>query len=116
MKFLILLLILSISAQPLRAGFCDMEMDAENNQEMSHHMDPSDNDNQGGHDCCGSDDGDSQEGCDSEMNCGFCFVSVSAVPGMARVSPQWAQEYSLVFSSGFILPSHSPPPFRPPIS
>lgn len=40
MKFLILFLVLAISAQPLQAGFCDMDMGK--NQETPHHMDMSD--------------------------------------------------------------------------
>jgi len=111
MKLLILFLIVAISAQPLQAGFCDMDM--EKSQESSHHMELSDQD---GHDCCDSDDSDTQEGCDGEMNCGFCFASVSALPSMIKMSATWTHDYSQGFSSGVVLPSHSSPPFRPPIS
>jgi len=38
MKLLILILVLATSAQPLQAGFCDMDM--EKNQETSHHIYP----------------------------------------------------------------------------
>jgi hypothetical protein len=110
MKLLILFLIVAISAQPLQAGFCDMEM--EEGQESSHHMEPSE---QTGHDCCGSDASGAQEGCDGEMNCGFCFASVSALPGMIRINATWTINFSPDISSGVVLPSHSSPPFRPPI-
>ena len=49
MKFLILILVLAISAQPLQAGVCDMDM--EQSQETTHPMDMSGSD---GHDCCDS--------------------------------------------------------------
>ena len=111
MKLLILFLIVAISAQPLQAGFCDMDM--EKSQETSHHMDQSEPD---GHDCCDSDDSDKQEGCDGEMNCGFCFASASALPGMIKINATWTLHFSRNFSSGVVLPSHSSPPFRPPIS
>jgi len=111
MKFLILILVLAISAQPLQAGFCDMDM--EKSQESSHHMDHSD---QKGHDCCDKDNTDSQEGCDSDMNCGPCYVSVSALPGLVKVNPAWGQHYFPDLASGVALLSHSSPPFRPPIS
>jgi hypothetical protein len=111
MKFLILILVLAISAQPLQAGFCDMNM--EKNQESSHHMDHSDEVN---HDCCDSNDADKQEGCGNEMNCGPCFVSVSMLPSLLKVNPTWGSHHSLDLSSGIVLPSHSSPLFRPPIS
>jgi hypothetical protein len=113
MKFLILILVLAISAQPLQAGFCDMDMDMEKSQETSHHMDNSDDD---GHDCCDKNDTDSQEGCGSEMNCGPCFVSVSTLPSLMKVIPVWGHLHYQDLSSDVVLPSHSSPPFRPPIS
>jgi hypothetical protein len=111
MKLLILFLVLAISAQPLQAGFCDMEL--EKNQQTPHHMDMSDSQ---GHDCCDTDDSDTREGCDSGMNCGMCIVSVSALASIPKVTPVWSQPFYRNFPSGMILPSHSSPPFRPPIS
>jgi hypothetical protein len=57
MKFLILILVLAISAQPLQAGFCDMDM--EKSQKTSHHMEHYDHD---AHDFCVSDDTGLQKG------------------------------------------------------
>jgi hypothetical protein len=111
MKLLILFLVLAISAQPLQAGFCEMDMGK--NQQTSHHMDKS---NDAGHDCCDSEDPDSQEGCDNGMNCGMCFVNASALPSVMRFTPTWEHGYSTDFLSTLVLPSHSSPPFRPPIS
>ena len=111
MKFLILMLVLTISAQPLQAGFCSMDMASD--QESSHHMEASANND---HDCCDSDDSNSQEGCDGEMDCGFCFVSVSALHHTIKINPAWVHQYSRGFLSNVVYPSHSSPPFRPPIS
>jgi len=111
MRILILLLVLAISTQPLQAGFCDM--DSEKGQESSHHMQDSEN---AGHDCCDTDDSESQDGCDGEMKCGFCFANLPAIPNALKFSSSWLSHFSLDLSSGVILPSHSSPPFRPPIS
>jgi len=111
MRILILLLVLAISTQPLLAGVCDMDMDK--SQESSHHMQDSEND---GHDCCDSDESDTEDGCDGEMKCGACFANLSALPDIIKLSSSWDSHFSLDLSSGVILPSHSSPPFRPPIS
>lgn len=111
MKLLILFLVLAISAQPLQAGFCDMGL--EKDQQTPHHMDMSDS---AGHDCCDSEKSDSPEGCDGGANCGMCFVSVSAIPSIIKINASWGQPIYHEISSGVTLPSHSSPPFRPPIS
>jgi hypothetical protein len=109
MRFLIIMLVLAIGAQPLQAGSCDMETD----QESSHHMDQSINT---GHDCCDSDKPDAPPNCDSEMHCGYCTSAVSSLPLAFRIDNGWMSAYSLNLSSGLVAPSHSSPPFRPPIS
>ena len=114
MKFLILILVLAISTQPLQAGFCDGDM--EKNQETSHNMDQMNHSDHESHDCCDSDDSDSQEGCDSAMKCGFCSANVPALPIILKLNSAWAHQYYLDFSAEFVLPSHSSPLFRPPIS
>ena len=111
MKVLIFILVLAISAPPLQAGFCDMDMGK--NQQKSHHMAKSE---KADHDCCDPDRTDSPEGCDSGMDCGFCFVHATALPSVMKFTPTWERIYSVNFSSGLVLPSHSSPPFRPPIS
>ena len=110
MKILVLILVLAISAQPLQAGACDMDM--EKSQESTERMDMAGSD---GHDCCDTEDSDSDEGCGAGMHCGMCFVSVSAISSIPRVVPIWSHPVYLESSSGLILPSHSAPPFRPPI-
>ena len=109
MKVLILILAMAISTHPLLVGACAME----SNQEASHQMDQTDD---RGHDCCDSDQDEQQEGCDGEMQCGSCGTTVSALPDVFKVSARWENQHSLNISSGLVLPSHSSPPFRPPIS
>ena len=111
MKFLVLILVLAISAQPLQAGACDMDM--EESQETTHHMDMS---GSNGHDCCETEETETDEGCDTGMNCCMCFVSVSAISSIPRVVPLWSHPAYHEASTGVMLPSHSSPPFRPPIA
>ncbi|MBT8052338.1 MAG: hypothetical protein KJN69_00425 [Gammaproteobacteria bacterium] len=108
---MVFILALAISAQPLQAGFCDIG--GEKNPETAHHMEQS---KQVKHDCCGSDDSDASEGCDGNMDCGVCFVSVYAIPSLSRINAFWAHPYLPDVTSGVIPPSHTSPPFRPPIS
>jgi hypothetical protein len=109
MRFLILMLVLAISAQPLQAGSCDMDV----GQEASHHSEQSEDT---GHDCCDPDDSESPQGCDGNMNCGFCSANVPALSRTLKVTAVWANSHSPGITSGVVLPSHSSPPFRPPIS
>ena len=111
MKYLTFVLVLLISIQPLQAGYCDMETGQEAPQTMDHSDD-------GSHDCCDSDDSDNsdfQSECDGMMHCGSCHASVSTLPSILKFNTRWATSYSPELSSGFELPSHSTPPFRPPI-
>ena len=109
MKFLTLLLVLVISAQPLQAGFCDMDL----GQNTSHHPEQADDTDHG---CCDTDDSESLQDCDGKMHCGFCSANASALPDTLKVKATWVNYYSPGLSSGVVLPSHSSPPFRPPIS
>lgn len=116
MKFWSLILVLAIIAQPVQAGFCDMDM--EMNQETPHHMvlsDPDESD-RAGHDCCGSDEPESSDGCGSDMDCGSCFAGVSAIPNLARIPVAFGHQHTPGLISGVVLPSHTSPLFRPPIS
>ena len=109
MKILLLFLIITIGAQPLQAGFCDMETD----QDTAHHM----NHHEGGEKpCCESDPTETQIDCSSEMQCGFCNASVSTVLAISNFNVSWLHDHSGSLSSGVIALSHSSPPFRPPIS
>jgi hypothetical protein len=109
MKFMILFLILAISIQPLQAGFCDMEA----GQDITHNMEHADD---GNHDCCDSDDSGSLTECESMMHCGSCHAAYSSLPTIYKFNAGWVTHYFLGSSSGGVFPSHSAPPFRPPIA
>lgn len=111
MRILVLVLVLAISAQPLQAGACDMGVGQ--SQEIGQDVDMSGSND---HDCCDSEETDSDEGCSAGMHCGMCFVSVSAIHSIPRVVPFWSHPVYRESSTGAILPSHSSPPFRPPIA
>lgn len=122
MKVLILFLVLAISIQPLQAGSCAVDMGKapqgqhQTSHKMDHEMDHEmDHSGGGGHDCCKTDGADSPHGCDNTMNCGFCFVHASALPSVMKLALTWEHNYSVDFTTGLVLPSHSSPPFRPPI-
>jgi hypothetical protein len=113
MRFLTLILILAISAQPLQAGFCVMGME----QGQSVAMDMSTDMNHGeNHDCCETDTPEAQENCEGGTHCGHCTVASPALPSVLRVPVAWLPAGEFAFSAGLLLPSHSSPPFRPPIS
>lgn len=117
MKLWILILVLAISAQPVQAGSC--AMGGEKGQETMHHMDAMEMDHEDHerHSCCDSDESDpADSGCDGNMNCGPCFVSVSMISSLARVSAEFFHQAAPAVPSGVILPSHTAPPFKPPIS
>ncbi|MGD9020348.1 MAG: hypothetical protein PVJ71_03420 [Lysobacterales bacterium] len=113
MRLLVFILVLAVSAQPLQAGFCDMDM--ENGQEKSHYDDGAIDD---GHDCCDTDETDVQQeqGCGGNMHCAPCFVSAPVLPVMARLQLDWSPQNPQGMVSGLILAAHASPPFRPPIS
>jgi hypothetical protein len=113
MRLLTLVLILAISAQPLQAGFCAMGMD----QGQAAGMDLSmDTDHGGGHDCCETESSEPEATCDGGSHCGHCTVASPALPSVLRVPVAWPSAGEFEFSAGVLLPSHSSPPFRPPIS
>ena len=113
MRILTLILILAVSAQPLQAGFCAMGMD----QGQSAPMDmPLDMDHGDSHDCCETESSEAEENCEGGSHCGHCTVASPALPSVLRVPVAWLPVGEFEFSGGVLLPSHSSPPFRPPIS
>lgn len=115
MRLLILILILAVSAQPLQAGSCAMGMGQGQAVDMDMAMD-TDMDHGDGHDCCDPDTTDVEQSCQGGSHCGHCTVASPMLPSVFRVPVAWhpAGEYEV--STGILLPSHSSPPFRPPIS
>jgi hypothetical protein len=113
MRILTLILILAISVQPLQAGHCDMGSEQGAAQDASHHMDMG---TAAGHDCCdtGADSGGGD--CAGGFYCGPCATVVPLTTEFPRIAPLWQRSYVAESTSGVILPSHSSPPYRPPIA
>jgi len=123
MKILILFLVLTITAQPLQAGTCDMDTNSARGSAMNmdHPMDHAMRHDVGSaqhqkHDCCDSGKTDSQDSCDNAMNCGMCLAGHLAIPtgirlGLPPVDHGAATPVVTRFSSRPIFP-----PLRPPIS
>jgi len=88
-------------------------MDMEKSQETSHHMEHSDD---GNYDCCDSDDSGSQSECESSMHCGPCHAFFSTLPSAYKFNSSGVTHCSSELTSNVELPSHSAPPFRPPIA
>jgi hypothetical protein len=116
MKLLVAMLVLMIAAQPVQAGFCDMDLsgDSTSHADMQHRMDAENS----AHDCCqsshvGSDPG-RDNGC-SDMPCGTCVAGVQAISPAASLPALAPVGVYIDLHEGVITPSHSSPPFRPPI-
>lgn len=112
MKLLAAMLVLMIAAQPVQAGFCDMDLsgDSSSHAGMQHGMDT----DSSAHDCCQSPDRDRDMGC-SDMPCGTCVAGVLAIPPASSLPALTPVGALINLYEGVITPSHSSPPFRPPI-
>jgi hypothetical protein len=112
MKLLAATLVFMIAAQPVQAGFCDMEMDSDAAAGPGqHHPEKASDD----HGCCDPSDGDDRLPCSERMHCGSCSTGVAAIP--IAVVPATAPEWTAppVMNAGVLAPSHASPPYRPPI-
>jgi hypothetical protein len=116
MKFVASLLVLFLVAQPLQAGFCAMEMAGQPAAQSSmKHMHGGMERSQS-HDCCKQQAPKQKHDCSSSNHCGACAAGHSAVPVRAAALqiPESIYRFSVVEPG--LPPSHSSPPFRPPIS
>ena len=114
MKFVSALLVLMIAAQPVQAGFCDMESGGDTAAQAGQQHHPGES--SGDHGCCDPTDSDSGTTCSDRMHCGFCAGTAAALPmgPVLAAPPDWATPLPL--SGGIIAPSHASPPYRPPIA
>ena len=111
MKFLAFILVLALSAPPLQAGVCDMDIEQsqESGQSMAH---PGADD----HACCDPEPVDEPQSCEGGMDCCPCYVSASVLPTLPRVAAGPPSSLVADRLTGDLLPSHGTPPYRPPIS
>jgi hypothetical protein len=108
MKILILILALFMTVPPVQAGVCDMDQ----GQISSNMVDSK-------HDCCPEDDAATQEeekACDGQLHCGVCTAGTVAVLPMSDSPVTWEKQYVCRLLTASLAPSHTSPPYRPPIS
>jgi hypothetical protein len=113
MKFLAAILVCMIAAQPVQAGFCDMDMGRDSSPDagQQHHPDgPSD-----GHACCDPEDDSEGSTCSDRMHCGSCATGVAAILPAYLPASLPVLAGPLPLSGGVIAPAHDAPPYRPPI-
>lgn len=111
------ILVLMIAAQPVQAGFCDMEpsggapqpmgMQHEGMQHETGHDGAS-------HDCCAAASPESGPGCDTFDQCGSCMAGTAAVPTLNTPYAVPAFGSRALLATDQVLPSHASPPYRPP--
>ena len=113
MKLLAALLVFMIAAQPVQAGFCAMDLSggSADTAPMQHHPEGDADD----HGCCEPPATEDDTCCGDRLDCGFCTAGVSAVVGSETTSLAPASHSLLTLSGGTVAPSHSAPPYRPPI-
>jgi hypothetical protein len=112
MRTLALILILAVVAQPLQAGYCDMDA-GQDQASAAHHMDGETD----GHGCCDPGSSGSGATCKDDMNCRLCTAGVLVLPEFPRFdATPWPRPHLVALGDSRILPSHASPPYRPPIS
>lgn len=112
MKLLVALMVFMFVAQPVPAGFCDLDLSgaADPHASMQHDQEA----NASSHDCCQPADADDPgQGC-SDMPCGTCTAGFQAVSFATTLAAWLPTARESILSDGQISPSHSSPPFRPP--
>jgi hypothetical protein len=108
MKILILILALSMTVTPVQAGVCDMDQGQISSQVAD-----------SGHDCCPEDEAATQEeekACDGLFHCGVCTAGTAVVLPLSDSVVTWEKQYVCRLSTASLTPSHTSPPYRPPIS
>lgn len=108
MRTWLLILVLAMNIQPLAAESCDMEMDghAQHGTQLDH----------GDMDCCDTDRGNAEHDCAQASHCGTCVPAVFALSVKGTMQPGHAVPFDRALAAGQLPPSHSAPPYRPPIS
>jgi hypothetical protein len=121
------MLVMLIAAQPVQAGFCDMQPSGGATQAfsmqhtgmqhagMQHDGMPSEpGHDSNSHDCCLSANPESDPGCAGLDQCGSCTAGLAAVPALSRACALPAASDRVLPVAGQLAPSHAAPPYRPP--
>jgi len=113
MKTLLLIIAVFFYAQPLQAGYCDMDSGQPAPMHLEHDIDGgADSD----HDCCdGADSPDPRE-CSHAIQCAPCLSGVFSFQSSTQPANPLRDSQVPARIVGALSPSHSAPLFRPPIS
>ncbi len=68
------------------------------------------------HDCCDKGDSDRERDCNNSIDCNHCTAGAVAIIAMSGKFLHWNRTYQSGLAEDGLAPSHSSPPFRPPIS
>ena len=116
MKFMILLLTLSLAVPPVQAAVCAQEQGPVGETHMEHPMDHS---QAAKHDCCDTEEPEGSAECNEMDDCSGCLSATSFTPALPVVDGRLASrlgDHLDVNVPGLLSPSHSALPFRPPIA
>jgi len=126
MKYLTLFLIVTIAALPLQADFCVVATNPDASEQSSIiGQDSLESATQehgrlgaahGGHDCCNPGQEDPSDSCEFGLQCGFCTAGVLSINDINPPGSYFPMSRTENFNSGVMAPSHSSPPYRPPIA
>jgi hypothetical protein len=119
MKLLAAILVFMIAAQPVQAGFCDMQPSGDSAAHAGMQHDGIQHDMQGkgqpAHDCCAPAGEDGGGNCDNMVQCGACSVAAAAVFVLPAIGPVPDLVFRSCLNDSDVPPSHASPPYRPPI-
>jgi hypothetical protein len=108
-KYLFLGIAVFLYLQPVAVEGCTVAPEQAASQHAEHAADTD-------HDCCDADNADPQEDCDHVIQCGACAGPVSAVAASAGGNAHISDPLDWLDSACTLFASHSPPPYKPPIS
>ena len=109
MKYLVFILALIIAIPTVQAGACGMGDVRDAVEQLS----------TDDHDCCpggGGEPAEPETPCEDGNHCGACVTVSSALPATLLLLASVRPDASFDFTAEPVAPSHSIPPFRPPIS
>ncbi len=109
MRVLLLLLILAIMAQPLQAGRCEMESDRP--MQLKQIIDKGSS-----HDCCKQVKDHGSDECDLMLQCAGSGSCSQTCPDDSDEPIPRPRVFDLSFLDAELRPSHSSPPYPPPIA
>ena len=117
MKHVTLALLFLFAAQPVQASFCSMIINmGDLNMGMDHVMQHAPNAASEDADCCGHDNRDTSQSCESPAQCGAAPAGAVVLDAGFDGRTVFIVGRLPSFKNGPLTPSFDSPPYRPPIS